>query len=81
MQRAEVVAGELGGPPDPPARSPRRGRARAAEPDEAELLADRGEDEVGLLLGHEAELGLGALEEALARHPPVAMACLLWSTL
>ena len=34
--------------------------------DEAELLAHRGEDEVGVLLGHVAEPGLAALEQSLA---------------
>ena len=41
-------------------------------PDETELLAGDGEDEVGLLLGHEAGAGLGAVEQALAEHAAVA---------
>ena len=32
------------------------------------LLAERGEDEVGVLLGQEIELALGAEQEALAGH-------------
>src|SRR5215217_902037 len=36
---------------------------------EAELLADHGEDEVGLLLGHVLEVGLGAAQVALAADP------------
>src|SRR5829696_412010 len=36
---------------------------------EAELLADHGEDEVGLLLGHVLEVGLGAAQVALAPDP------------
>ena len=36
-------------------------------PEEAELLARDGEDEVGLLLGDELAGGLGALEEARCR--------------
>src|SRR5262245_14815946 len=38
-------------------------------PDEAHLLPQRGEDEVGVLLRHEAEPGLGALEQPLAGCP------------
>ena len=37
----------------------KRARSTAAA-DEAELLPHRGEDEVGVLLGHEAALGLRA---------------------
>ena len=39
--------------------------------DEAELLPHRREDEVGVLLGHEAALGLRAVLETLAGEPPV----------
>ena len=43
-----------------------------ARPHQAELLARDGEDEVGVLLGHEAGAGLRAVEEALAEEPAVA---------
>ena len=36
--------------------------------DEAEFLADHGEDEVGLFFRQEVEMALGALQEALAPH-------------
>ena len=41
-------------------------------PDQAELLAGDGEDEVGVLLGHEARPRLRAVEESLAEEPTVA---------
>ena len=40
--------------------------------DQAELLAGDREDEVGVLLGHEARLGLRAVEEALPEQSAVA---------
>ena len=40
--------------------------------DQAELLAGHGEDEVGVLLGHEAGPGLRAVEQTLAEDPAVA---------
>ena len=43
--------------------------SRVAPPSEAELLPDRSEDEVGVLLGHVAEAGLVATEETLAGEP------------
>ncbi len=42
-------------------------RQRERHADEPELLADDGEDEVGVLLGEEREPLLRALREALAR--------------
>ena len=42
-------------------------RDQHAGADQAELLAGDGEDEVGVLLGHEAGAGLRAVEEALRR--------------
>ena len=45
------------------------GRARASAADQAEFLADHGEDEVGLLLRQEVQVALRALQEALAPHP------------
>ena len=45
--------------------------SRSAAAHEPELLPHRGEDEVGVLLGHEPALGLGPLLEALAGDPPV----------
>ena len=51
-------------------RSPRHQQAEQGEQahgaGEAELLADDGEDEVGLLLGDVLEVGLGAAQVALA---------------
>ena len=47
-------------------------RDQDAGADQAELLARDGEDEVGVLLGHEAGAGLRAVEEALAEEPAVA---------
>ena len=41
-------------------------------PDQAELLARDREDEVGVLLGHEARLRLRAVEQALPEQPAVA---------
>ena len=40
--------------------------------DQAELLAGDGEDEVGVLLGHEARTGLRAVEETLPEQAAVA---------
>ena len=45
---------------------------RIAGADQAELLAGHGEDEVGVLLGHEAGARLRAVEEPLAEQPAVA---------
>ena len=60
-------------------RSPARARCTHAEQrdqhagtDQAELLAGDGEDEVGVLLGHEAGPGLRAVEEPLAEQAAVA---------
>ena len=47
-------------------------RDQHAGADQAELLAGDGEDEVGVLLGHEAGPGLRAVEEPLAEQPAVA---------
>ena len=45
--------------------------------DEAQLLAHGGEDEVGLLLGHVAEIGLGAVQRCpVPSNPPAPMAFL-----
>ena len=41
-------------------------------PNKAHLLADRGEDEVGLLFGHVAERGLKSVEQPRAVDPPRA---------
>src|SRR5581483_2234430 len=62
---------ELRGAPHPPGHDAeqREQRARAGE---AELLAYRGEDEVGVLLGHVAEPGLAALEQPLAERAACA---------
>ena len=49
--------------------------------DEAELLPHRREDEVGVLLGHDVEPGLGALEQAVPVSPPEPMAILACSRL
>ena len=57
-ERPEEVAGQLRGSPDAPRRCTANSASSVAAADEAELLADRGEDEVGVLLGHVAELGL-----------------------
>ena len=62
---AGVVAGELGRAPD----APHHERVHADEEagaGQAELLPHRGEDEVGVLLGHVAQPGLRALEQPLA---------------
>ena len=64
-EHAELVPGQLGRPPDPPEDHGQQSRARRAA-DEAQLLPHHREDEVGVLLGHEAQPGLGALEQALA---------------
>ena len=66
QQGAEVVAGELGRSPHAPHDDGQQ-RQQRRSPEEAELLADRGEDEVGVLLRNVAEPGLGALEQTLAR--------------
>ena len=47
-------------------------REREQHADEAELLADDGEDEVGVLRRQEREALLRALREALAEQPPGA---------
>ena len=47
-------------------------RDQHAGADQAELLPGDGEDEVGVLLGHEAGPGLRAVEEALAEEAAVA---------
>ncbi len=49
--------------------------------DQAELLAGDGEDEVGVLLGHEPGAGLRAVEEALPKRPPLPTAIRACSTL
>ena len=56
------LAGDAAGAPQHDAEQ-QDDQARA---DEAQLLTRDGEDEVGLLLGHELAGGLGAVEEALA---------------
>src|SRR4029077_9349687 len=61
----ELVTGQLRRPPDAPDDDAEQ-RQQRARPRETELLTDRGEDEVGVLLGHIAEPGLTALEQALA---------------
>src|ERR1051326_5341023 len=40
--------------------------------DEAEFLRDHREDEIGLLLGQKAQMGLGPEQEPLAEEPPGA---------
>ena len=58
-ERAEEVAGEPGCSPG----APHHDREEAEQDhraEEAELLPHRREDEVGVLLGDEAALGLGA---------------------
>src|SRR5690606_9878992 len=54
------VAGDAAGAPEDDAEQAYDQRAA----DEAEFLPGDGEDEVGLLLGHELAGGLGAVEEA-----------------
>ena len=44
-----------------------------ARAEQAELLAHRGEDEVGALLGHYRQVGLGTLADALPVSPPSPM--------
>ena len=65
QQRPEVVAGQLRGTNDPHGEKGEQ-RQHGHRADEAQLLADDGEDEVGLLLGHQVVLGLVALAVALA---------------
>ena len=65
-QRAEEVGRVVSGcSPDAPHQQREQAEQQRAA-DEAELLADRGEDEVGVLLGHERQLRELALVEALA---------------
>ena len=73
---------QQGGSPGPPHQRSRTGASSGAAADEAELLTHHGEDEVGVLLGHVPQLGLGALEQALRRaNPPAPMAVFDWSWL
>ena len=65
---SSVCARDRQRPPDHHAEQ----RDQHAGADQAELLARDGEDEVGVLLGHEARAGLGAVEEPLAEEPAVA---------
>jgi hypothetical protein len=86
-------AGDAGGATRPKTSSAARAIARArqiddaeqgdqqAGADQAELLARDGEDEVGVLLGHEAGAGLRAVEEPLAEQPPLPTAIRACSTL
>ena len=67
-KRSSARSGDRQRPPDHHAEQ--RDQQRRA--DQAELLAGDGEDEVGVLLGHEAGLGLRAVEEALAEEAAVA---------
>ena len=65
-QRPEEVRRQQRDAPEPPGEQRvEREQRRAA--DEAEVLADRGEDEVGVLLGHEAVPRLQALAQPGAR--------------
>ena len=65
-QRAEEVGRQQRDAPEAPHEQPvERDQRRAA--DEAELLADHREDEVGVLLGHVRDVRLAALEQPVAR--------------
>ena len=68
---AEHVVGAGGDQQRPPDHDAEQ-RDQHAGADQAELLAGDGEDEVGVLLGHEARAGLRAVEEPLAEQPAVA---------
>ena len=69
-QRAEEIGRQQRGPPEPPHQQPVEPDQRRAA-DEAELLTHHREDEVGVLLGHVAEVGLAALEQPVAREAAV----------
>ncbi len=66
MQGPELVPGELRGPPDPPDHHPQQPNEQPGS-QEAELLADDGEDEVRFLHRNEPAAGLRALAEPVAR--------------
>src|SRR5215218_3862827 len=65
QEGAEGVAGHGGDAQSPPQEQPEQ-QQQDHGAGEAELLADHGEDEVGLLLGNVLEVGLGAVQVALA---------------
>ena len=69
-EHAEEVAREPGCSPGPPHHEGEEAEQHDRA-EEAELLPHRREDEVGVLLGHEAALRLRALAETLAGEPAV----------
>src|ERR1700737_1512942 len=56
-------------PPAPPPPHEQEQAEQHGRADQPEVLAHRGEDEVGVLLRHVRQVGLGPPEQTLARHP------------
>ena len=75
-------AGELAGCPQRDHQAQQDHEQEEAEDrdgaDEAQLLGQHGEGEVGVLLGQEAELGLAAVQKPLPQKPPEPSAILDW---
>ena len=68
QETAEGVAGQLGAAQQPP-RQDAEEREHAGRSHEAELFAQGGEDEVGLLLGDVGQVGLRAVEQPRTPRP------------